>query len=218
MNPGGSRDQNRLIRHPVPKRFVATRSLPAPRRLFSRGIEAVAIAPRLFITAPISAIARSAPRPYQSGRIDASRRVASNLSQTLFMRARCAESCCRRPKSWISDALPGAAQGRSVRSVSAPDRDQPALIAIAIAVTFLQIFVGVVQGGRSASECDAPLGTRAAPCAYNMIGAFFNQTLPPPSAATRCDCGWSRAQRRMARSHLLRSSRGPRDRPRSRWR
>ncbi|MEY9918779.1 hypothetical protein ABIF99_005094 [Bradyrhizobium japonicum] len=29
--PGGSRDQNRLIRHPVPKRSVATRSPSRPR-------------------------------------------------------------------------------------------------------------------------------------------------------------------------------------------
>jgi uncharacterized membrane protein YbhN (UPF0104 family) len=50
-------------------------------------------------------------------------------------------------------------------------------IVAAIAVTFLQIFVGVLRWRRISSECGAPLGLRQA-MRFNLIGAFFNQTLP----------------------------------------
>jgi uncharacterized membrane protein YbhN (UPF0104 family) len=50
-------------------------------------------------------------------------------------------------------------------------------IGVAIAVTFLQIFVGVLRWREISSECDAPLGIRQA-MRYNVIGTFFNQTLP----------------------------------------
>jgi glycosyltransferase 2 family protein len=52
-----------------------------------------------------------------------------------------------------------------------------AWIAAAIAVTFLQIFVGVLRWREIGAECGAPLLTRQA-MRYNLIGAFFNQTLP----------------------------------------
>lgn len=50
-------------------------------------------------------------------------------------------------------------------------------IALAIAVTFLQIFVGVLRWREISSECGAPLGTSQA-MRFNLIGTFFNQTLP----------------------------------------
>src|SRR6201746_2301319 len=50
-------------------------------------------------------------------------------------------------------------------------------IGLAIAVTFLQIFVGVLRWREISAECGAPLGTTQA-MRYNVIGAFFNQTLP----------------------------------------
>ncbi|MEY9156447.1 lysylphosphatidylglycerol synthase transmembrane domain-containing protein [Bradyrhizobium japonicum] len=50
-------------------------------------------------------------------------------------------------------------------------------IAVAIAVTFLQIFVGVVRWREISAECGAPLELGRA-MRYNVIGAFFNQTLP----------------------------------------
>jgi hypothetical protein len=50
-------------------------------------------------------------------------------------------------------------------------------IALAIAVTFLQIFVGVLRWREISEDCGAPLGTRQA-MRYNLIGTFFNQTLP----------------------------------------
>lgn len=50
-------------------------------------------------------------------------------------------------------------------------------IAVAIAVTFLQIFVGVLRWCEISSECGAPLRTRQA-MRFNVIGTFFNQTLP----------------------------------------
>jgi uncharacterized membrane protein YbhN (UPF0104 family) len=50
-------------------------------------------------------------------------------------------------------------------------------IALAIAVTFLQIFLGVLRWREISAECGAPLGTQQA-MRYNVIGTFFNQTLP----------------------------------------
>jgi uncharacterized membrane protein YbhN (UPF0104 family) len=52
-----------------------------------------------------------------------------------------------------------------------------AWIGLAIAVTFLQIFVGVLRWREISAECGAPLGTMQA-MRYNVIGTFFNQTLP----------------------------------------
>jgi uncharacterized membrane protein YbhN (UPF0104 family) len=50
-------------------------------------------------------------------------------------------------------------------------------IGMAIATTFLQIFVGVLRWREIGEECGAPLATRQA-MRFNLIGAFFNQTLP----------------------------------------
>jgi glycosyltransferase 2 family protein len=50
-------------------------------------------------------------------------------------------------------------------------------IVMAIATTFLQIFVGVLRWREISAECGAPLGLRQA-MRFNLIGAFFNQTLP----------------------------------------
>jgi uncharacterized membrane protein YbhN (UPF0104 family) len=50
-------------------------------------------------------------------------------------------------------------------------------IVVAIAVTFLQIFVGVLRWRRISAECGAPLGLGQA-MRFNLIGTFFNQTLP----------------------------------------
>jgi uncharacterized membrane protein YbhN (UPF0104 family) len=50
-------------------------------------------------------------------------------------------------------------------------------IGMAIAVTFLQIFVGVLRWREISAECGAPLPTKQA-MRFNLIGTFFNQTLP----------------------------------------
>jgi uncharacterized membrane protein YbhN (UPF0104 family) len=50
-------------------------------------------------------------------------------------------------------------------------------IGLAIAISFLQIFVGVLRWREIGAQCDAPLPTRQA-MRYNVIGTFFNQTLP----------------------------------------
>src|SRR3981189_1078653 len=50
-------------------------------------------------------------------------------------------------------------------------------IGLAIAVSFLQIFVGVLRWRMISAECGAPLETRQA-MRFNVIGTFFNQTLP----------------------------------------
>jgi uncharacterized membrane protein YbhN (UPF0104 family) len=50
-------------------------------------------------------------------------------------------------------------------------------IALAIAATLLQIFVGVLRWREISDECGAPIETRQA-LRFNLIGTFFNQTLP----------------------------------------
>src|SRR5262245_30107063 len=50
-------------------------------------------------------------------------------------------------------------------------------IGLAIAATFLQIFIGVLRWRDVRAECGAPLALTQA-TRYNLIGAFFNQTLP----------------------------------------
>jgi uncharacterized membrane protein YbhN (UPF0104 family) len=50
-------------------------------------------------------------------------------------------------------------------------------IALAIALMFLQIFLGVLRWCEISAECGAPLPTRQA-MRFNVIGTFFNQTLP----------------------------------------
>ena len=50
-------------------------------------------------------------------------------------------------------------------------------IGVAIAVAFFQIFVGVLRWREVSAECGAPLGAMQA-MRFNVIGAFFNQTLP----------------------------------------
>ena len=50
-------------------------------------------------------------------------------------------------------------------------------IGMAIAVTFLQIFVGVLRWREISAACGAPLELDRA-MRYNVIGTFFNQTLP----------------------------------------
>jgi glycosyltransferase 2 family protein len=50
-------------------------------------------------------------------------------------------------------------------------------IGMAIALTFLQIFVGVLRWREIGAECGAPLATKQA-MRFNLIGTFFNQTLP----------------------------------------
>ena len=50
-------------------------------------------------------------------------------------------------------------------------------IGLAISATFLQIFIGVLRWRIVSAECDAPLPIRQA-MRYNLIGSFFNQTLP----------------------------------------
>ena len=50
-------------------------------------------------------------------------------------------------------------------------------IGLAIAISFLQIFVGVLRWREISPACGAPLPTRQA-MRFNVIGTFFNQTLP----------------------------------------
>ncbi len=57
------------------------------------------------------------------------------------------------------------------------DLTSAAWLSLALALTFFQIFIGVLRWRIVSAECDAPLPLRQA-MRYNVIGAFFNQTLP----------------------------------------
>ena len=57
------------------------------------------------------------------------------------------------------------------------DLTSAAWLLLALAVTFLQIFIGVLRWRIVSAECGAPLPLRQA-MRYNVIGTFFNQTLP----------------------------------------
>ena len=57
------------------------------------------------------------------------------------------------------------------------DLASAAWLALAVALTFFQIFIGVLRWRIVSAECGAPLPIRAA-MRYNVIGTFFNQTLP----------------------------------------
>src|SRR4051794_9435020 len=50
-------------------------------------------------------------------------------------------------------------------------------IGLAVAVTFLQILVGALRWREISTDCGAPLATMQA-FRFNLIGTFFNQTLP----------------------------------------
>ncbi|MDE2602091.1 MAG: flippase-like domain-containing protein [Bradyrhizobium sp.] len=50
-------------------------------------------------------------------------------------------------------------------------------IGLAIAVAFLQLLVGALRWHEISAECDAPLTVRQT-MRFNVIGTFFNQTLP----------------------------------------
>jgi glycosyltransferase 2 family protein len=50
-------------------------------------------------------------------------------------------------------------------------------IGLAVAVTFLQIFIGALRWREIGAACGAPLATTRA-FRFNLIGTFFNQTLP----------------------------------------
>jgi glycosyltransferase 2 family protein len=57
------------------------------------------------------------------------------------------------------------------------DLTSAAWLALAVALTFFQIFIGVLRWRIVSAECGAPLPLRQA-MRYNVIGTFFNQTLP----------------------------------------
>jgi glycosyltransferase 2 family protein len=50
-------------------------------------------------------------------------------------------------------------------------------LGLAVVMTFLQIYAGALRWREISADCGAPLSPREA-MRYNLIGAFFNQTLP----------------------------------------
>jgi uncharacterized membrane protein YbhN (UPF0104 family) len=130
----------------------------------------------------VLAIARSALKPYQDGEVSA-RDVelrnfwhsSSNLASAGEMR--------RFLLSTIKILISAALLYLALRKVNLSDLASRINIAslgwigLAIAVTFFQIFIGVLRWREISSECGAPLETAQA-MRYNVIGTFFNQTLP----------------------------------------
>src|SRR5258708_19342274 len=55
-------------------------------------------------------------------------------------------------------------------------------IGMAVVVTFLQIFVGVLRWREIGAECGAPLATNQA-MRFNLIATFFNPPLPSSIAS-----------------------------------
>src|SRR6201996_8807108 len=119
------------------------------------------------------AIARSASRPYQGAELHASlklTRSAGEMRQILLSAI----------KILISVALLYAAL-RKVNLFDLASRignlKSLSWIALAIVVTFVQIYIGALRWCEVSAECGAPLPVRQA-FRFNMIGTFFNQTLP----------------------------------------
>jgi hypothetical protein len=73
-------------------------------------------------------------------------------------------------------------------------------IALAVLITVVQIFIGALRWREISDQCQAPL-TDLQAFRYNMIGAFFNQTLPSSIGgdavriwlANRTGAGWRAA-------------------------
>ncbi|WP_322518153.1 lysylphosphatidylglycerol synthase transmembrane domain-containing protein [Rhodopseudomonas palustris] len=57
------------------------------------------------------------------------------------------------------------------------DLESAGWLALALAIAVLQIFVGALRWRAVGADCGAPLSTTRA-MRFNMIGSFFNQTLP----------------------------------------
>ncbi|MET4261147.1 uncharacterized membrane protein YbhN (UPF0104 family) [Bradyrhizobium sp. S3.12.5] len=153
---GGSRDQNRLIRHPVPKRSQAILNV-SPRRLNDSYCKIGAkTIPKRPNSAPRVGLSRN---PVQAGEM---RRILLSTTKIL-----------------ISAALLYLALRKVDLTELLARFTATSLfwIGMAIAVTFLQIFVGVLRWREVSAACGAPLELGRA-MRYNVIGSFFNQTLP----------------------------------------
>ncbi len=59
---------------------------------------------------------------------------------------------------------------------------------LSVLATIFQVFLGALRWKEISVNCGAPLGAGQA-FRYNMIGAFFNQTLPIEHRR-RCDAAW----------------------------
>src|SRR6202789_3048591 len=147
--------------------------------LFTRRIEGVAIP-------SCAAIARSALKPYQGGevrrgarRVNAVFDTFSNLFSNLASAGEMRRIVLSIAKILVSAALLYFALRKVNLTDLASRLDLASLgwIGLAVAVTFLQIFVGALRWREISGECHAPLETRQA-MRFNLIGTFFNQTLP----------------------------------------
>src|SRR5258708_13479253 len=144
------------------------------RSLFTCRIAGVAIP-------SCAAIARLALKPYQGGEV---RRAASSLRCfNLFSNLASARAMRRILLSTTTILIPPALLYLALRKVNLSDLVSRINIAslgwigMAIAMTLLQIFVGVLRWREISAECGAPLATQQA-MRFNLIGTFFNQTLP----------------------------------------
>ena len=128
------------------------------------------------------AIARSTPTSYQDGQSPArGSRIFiflapyANLTNAGYMR----RILLLTAKLLISAALLYFSLRKVNLSELASRLDIASLgwIGLAIAVTFFQIFLGALRWREISAACGAPLAATQA-LRFNLIGAFFNQTLP----------------------------------------
>src|SRR3954449_11878697 len=142
--------------------------------LFNRPLDGVAIASR-------TSIARSVPKQYQGGNVQ--RAASSRALWELLWKLTSAEKMRRILFSTIKILISAALLYLALRNVDLPQLASRinvtslGWIALAILVTFLQIFTGVLRWREIGAACGAPLPTRQA-MRFNLIRAFFNQTLP----------------------------------------
>src|ERR1700761_3389279 len=117
-------------------------------------------------------IARSALRPYQGAKfarflpksreVRTMRRILSSIAKILISAALLYFSLRKINPAELASRINLASIG---------------WLAIAILVSLVQLFIGVLRWREVSSECGAPLPILQA-TRFNMIGTFFNQTLP----------------------------------------
>src|SRR3982074_1795637 len=145
------------------------------RRLFSHPIMPIARGERLRI---VRVIAKPALKPYQGGefapgaRLWATlkhQRTRSGMRRLLILSARILVSLA---------LLYLALRGINFAAIqSRLSQITVGWIVVAVMITAVQIFIGALRWREISELCQAPL-TDLQAFRYNMIGAFFNQTLP----------------------------------------
>src|SRR5712672_931249 len=159
-------------------------------RLFSHRIMEIARGERLSI---VRVIATAVLKPYKAGNLRVTRlpwiilehqRTRSGMRRLLIFSARILVSLA---------LLYLALRGINFTAIqSRLSQINLGWIALAVLITVVQIFIGALRWREISVLCQAPL-TDLQAFRYNMIGAFFNQTLPSSIGGAPCGSGLSTA-------------------------